>query len=104
MDGCGQVYDVPISDIIRPLESVVLSGKVDSLCSTIETNPGEVPPVTLLWVKGESGSNYFFGFGGCHRYNAYKKLGKETIPAILQESTLENLKSMMGDSAPKYLP
>ncbi len=104
MDGCGEVYDVAISDIIRPLESVVIEGKVNSLCSTLLTEPGSVPPVTLLWIQGESGSNYFFGFGGCHRYNAYKKLGKDTIPAILQRSTLENLKSMMGASAPSYLP
>jgi sulfiredoxin len=103
MDGLGEIYDVPISDIIRPLESAVDEGKVESLCATILNNPSEVPPVTLLWLEGESGSNYFFGFGGCHRYNAYKKLGRETIPAILQKSTMTSLRTMMGASTPSNL-
>ena len=104
MDGLGEVHDVPICDIMRPLQSVVDHAKVDSLCKTIESNPDAVPPVTLLWLEGESGSNYFFGFGGCHRFEAFKKLGKETIPAILQKSNLSALRTMMGSSAPIHLP
>ena len=104
MDGFGEVYDVPLSDIIRPLESLVDQSKVDSLCLTIEKNPSEVPPVTLLWLKGESGSDYFFGFGGCHRYHAHKKLGRETIPAILQRTELSTLRTFLGSSAPSKLP
>jgi sulfiredoxin len=104
MDGLGEVHHVPISDIMRPLQSVVDHAKVESLCETIQLTPDEVPPVTLLWVEGESGSNYFFGFGGCHRYEAFKKLGRQTIPAILQKSSLSTLKTMMGASAPTNLP
>jgi sulfiredoxin len=104
MDGVGEVHNVPIRDIMRPLQSLVDHSKVESLCKTIESTPDEVPPVTLLWLKGDSGSNYFFGFGGCHRYEAYKKLRKETIPAILQKSNLSTLQAMMGASAPLNLP
>lgn len=104
LDGVGDVYDVPISDIIRPLESTVDKAKVESLCLTIQQNPSEVPPVTLLWLNGESGSDYFFGFGGCHRYEAYKKLGRETIPSVLQKSNISSLKAMMGASTPTILP
>ncbi len=104
MDGLGEVHDVPICDIMRPLQSVVDHAKVESLCRTIELTPDEVPPVTLLWLEGESGSSYFFGFGGCHRFEAFRKLGKETIPAILQKSNLTTLQTMMGASAPTHLP
>ena len=103
MDGFGEVHDVPISDIIRPLQSFPVEAKIESICATIEENPTEVPPITLLWLKGESGSDFFFGFGGCHRYEAYKRLGRKTIPAILQKATISTLQTFLGSSAPTKL-
>ena len=47
MDGFGEVHDVPISDIIRPLQSFPVEAKIESICATIEENPTEVPPITL---------------------------------------------------------
>jgi sulfiredoxin len=102
-DGGGEVHLIPLKVIQRPLVPAVNESKVESLCETIETKPEEVPPVTVLWIKGSEGGNYYYAFGGCHRYEAYKRLGKETIPAIIQKSTLDNLKTMLGASAPKEL-
>jgi sulfiredoxin len=46
-----------------------------------------VPPIDVLWVQKESASgqtrNYYFAFGGCHRYEAYKRLHKTHIPCKL---------------------
>lgn len=102
-DGGGEVHQIPLGVIKRPLVPSVNEAKVESLCDTIESEPAKVPPVTVLWIKGSEGGNYYYAFGGCHRYEAYKRLGKETIPAIIQKSTLENLKTVLGASAPKEL-
>eukprot|EP00981_Chlorochromonas_danica_P004661 scaffold926_cov166-Ochromonas_danica.AAC.2 len=95
--------ETPQNLFYSPVDSIE---DVDSLCVTvltIEEDPDKVPPVTVMWIKGKEGGNYYYAFGGCHRYEAYKKLGKPTIPAILQKSTLEQLKAIMGGSAPKEL-
>eukprot|EP01031_Cornospumella_fuschlensis_P030963 gene30963-37424_t len=102
-DGGGQVHNVPIKVIRRPLVPSVNEEKVSSLQQTIETDPASIPPVTVMWIKGKEGGNHYFAFGGCHRYEAYKRSGKETIPAILQVSTFENLRQIMGASAPHDL-
>lgn len=102
-DGGGEVHNVPLAVIRRPLVPAVNEEKVASLCETIENEPDKVPPVTVMWIKGSEGGNYYYAFGGCHRYEAHKRLQKETIPAIIQVSTLENLRTIMGASAPKEL-
>jgi len=99
-DGGGEVHNIPIR---RPLVPTVNEDKVCSLMDTIDTDPEKIPPVTVMWIKGREGGNYYYAFGGCHRYEAYKRSGRPTIPAILQVSTLDNLKVILGASAPKDL-
>lgn len=103
MDGGGEVHEVPMHVIQRPLVQSLNEDKVQSIMETILSNPEEVPPITVLWLKGTEGGNYYYGFGGCHRFEAHKRLGRSSVHAILQKSSLDSLRNMLGSSTPKSL-
>eukprot|EP01137_Pigoraptor_chileana_P006144 Opistho-2@50155 len=100
------IHEVPMSVITRPLPSELCEPKVKSLMGAITDESArvqDVPPIDILWVQGSEGGNYYFAFGGCHRFEAHKRLGKETIRAKLVPCNEAQLKIYLGNSAPTNL-
>lgn len=67
---------VPIESINRPHERVIDQGKVDDLMKSI-SEIGLREPVDFIEFEGK-----FYGFNGCHRYTAHKRLGRKRLRPI----------------------
>ncbi|HEY9861134.1 MAG TPA: sulfiredoxin [Candidatus Obscuribacterales bacterium] len=68
-----RVEDIPIQKIRRPLFRQNDQAKVAALMTSIEAE-GLREPIDVLEVEGE-----YYGFSGCHRFEACSRLGHETI-------------------------
>ncbi|CAF0885038.1 unnamed protein product [Adineta ricciae] len=95
-----EIHDIPMKDISRPLPSTLDETKVESIIETIQTmNSDRLPPIDVLWYEApNSGNNYYFAMGGCHRWEAHKRLNLPTIRAKLIQTTLNDLKVYFGSS------
>ena len=70
---------VNLSDINRPHQSVLDESKVDYLMQSI-ADVGLQEPIDLLEIDGK-----LYGFNGCHRYTAHKRLGLTHIEANVRQ-------------------
>jgi uncharacterized ParB-like nuclease family protein len=68
-----RVQEIPIDQIRRPLPRQTDQAKVKILMESI-AKEGLREPIDVLEVDGQ-----YYGFSGCHRYEAHQLLGKETI-------------------------
>jgi len=68
-----RVEDIPLKKIRRPLYRQNDQAKVSDLMESIQ-EIGLQEPIDILEVDGE-----YYGFSGCHRYEACTRLGHETI-------------------------
>ena len=68
-----RVQDIPLREIHRPLFRENDQAKVTALMESIQAE-GLREPIDVLEVDGK-----YYGFSGCHRFEACTKLGHETI-------------------------
>lgn len=68
-----RIQDIPLQQIRRPLMRQNDQTKVAALMESIQAE-GLREPIDVLEVDGE-----YYGFSGCHRFEACSRLGYETI-------------------------
>ena len=68
-----QIKTIPLDEILRPLPRQTDSEKVAALMESI-AREGLREPIDVLEVEGK-----YYGFSGCHRFEAHQRLKKETI-------------------------
>lgn len=68
-----RLEEIPIQQIRRPLFRQNDQEKVKNLMTSI-AEVGLQEPIDVLEVDGQ-----YYGFSGCHRYEACSRLGHETI-------------------------
>ncbi|MEA5583228.1 sulfiredoxin [Nodularia harveyana UHCC-0300] len=81
-----RVEEIPLNQIKRPLPRTNDPHKVQALMESIAAI-GQKEPIDVLEVEGK-----YYGFSGCHRYEACQRLGKETIIARVRKAPLSVLK------------
>ena len=105
---------VPLSEIKRPIPPVLDYQKIDAMLSTLKGVPmesatykveditaGELPPIDVFKIR--KWKNFYFAFGGCHRFQAYDRISKETEKEVMVKSrilpaTRKSLRIYLGAS------
>lgn len=85
-----QVKEIPIQAIRRPLYRQNDQEKVQSLMDSI-AQIGLQEPIDVLEVEGQ-----YYGFSGCHRYEACSRLGHNTILARVRKAPRSVLKKHLA--------
>jgi sulfiredoxin len=81
-----RVQEIPLNQIKRPLPRATDPQKVQVLMESIGAI-GQQEPIDVLEVDGQ-----YYGFSGCHRYEACQRLGKETVLARVRKAPKSVLK------------
>eukprot|EP00877_Chromochloris_zofingiensis_P008804 jgi/Chrzof1/4177/Cz14g01250.t1 len=86
-----KVKEVPVHLIRRPLARTRANDqeKVHALMESIQ-EIGLQEPIDVLEVDGE-----YYGFSGCHRFEAHQKLGLPTIKCRIRKANAATLKMHM---------
>lgn len=106
---------VPLHEIRRPIPPVLDFQKIDAMVSTLngvpmasatcgvaDITPGELPPIDVFKVR-EAGKNYYFAFGGCHRFQAYDRINQQGDKVVMVKckilpATRKTLRVYLGSS------
>ena len=88
------VKTVPMSQVIRPIAPVLDHDKVECLMESIDREGLQVP----IKVLQDIDTGLMFSFGGCHRFEAHKRLNKETVLVEVRSATPTMLKLYLGAS------
>lgn len=80
------VQEIPLRKIHRPLPRQNDPNKVVALMESIGAI-GQQEPIDVLEVDGQ-----YYGFSGCHRFEACQRLGQETILARVRKAPRAVLK------------
>lgn len=81
-----RVIDLPLAEVRRPLIRQTDPQKVQYLMESIR-EIGQQEPIDVLEVEGK-----YYGFSGCHRYEACQRLGLETIRCRVRRAPKSVLK------------
>lgn len=76
-----RIIDIPIQAILRPLYRQNDPQQVETLMASI-AEIGLQNPIEVLEVDGQ-----YYGFSGCHRYEACTRLGHLTIRCCVRRAT-----------------
>lgn len=111
---------IPLSQIRRPIPPVLDYDKIDAMVGTLSGKPmasktcsleeasemnGELPPIDVMCVR-ENGENYYFAFGGCHRFQAYERINAQgeqeaMVRCKILPATRKQLRLYVGSSVDK---
>ena len=81
-----KVEEIPLQKIHRPLLRQNDPNKVAALMESIQ-EIGQQEPIDVLEVDGQ-----YYGFSGCHRFEACQRLGQQTILARVRKAPRAVLK------------
>jgi sulfiredoxin len=100
-----EIHEMPFAAIARGLPLEIDNAKVESIMGTL-SDPATrhlVPPIDVMWVQGrDPANNYYFAFGGCHRYEAHRRLGKPTVRAKIVKVTPADVRTYLGSATPDF--
>lgn len=82
-----QIKELRVDTIHRPLPRQTNRAKVERLAESI-AQEGLHEPIDVLEVEGR-----YYGFSGCHRYEAHQLLGKPTIKCRVRRAPRSVLRS-----------